>query len=243
MRRAVAAVAATALLPCMVACTNSIPPSITPAPTPTPHASGSPLPSASSSPAASPTLPATVFESDVYPYTFTAYKPLKTQTQFWPETLLGPWCPATRAWDGEERFDLPGPLADQNRIAEGDLYVIGAPAPDGLEPWVDRVAVNGERFQGCSTVRSGKVGIPLPDDPPPGELPIGFLVDGIALTQTCEGGRMFVGRAFECDGFGFAMLAAPGPAESDATQGLIGTYVLQEMHVKAPIARACGAPH
>lgn len=241
MRPAVAPVAATALLACLVACTNSAPPSITPAPTPTPHASANTLPSASPSPAASSTLPATVFESVVYPYSLTTYRPLKTQTRFIPETLLGPWHPAERAWDGEERLDLPGPLADQNRIAQGDFFVIGAPAPDGLGPWVDRVARNGEQFHGCTTTRSDKLGIPLPDDPPPGQLPIGFIVVGIALQQKCEQGTAFTGRAFVCDGFGFAMWVATPPSKWNAAGPLIADYIPEGMHVTEPIRRACGA--
>lgn len=219
----------------IAACGDRVSPSPTAARSSTPEASLTPLRSASPSPTATATSGATTFESVVYPYRLTTYE-LTT----WPETLLGPWHPAERAWDGEERVDLPGPLADQDRIAEGDFYVFGATAPDGLEPFVDRVAGNGERFHACSTISSVKVAVLLPDDPPPGELPKGFVVPGFEFWQTCEQGTALVGLAFVCDGFGFGVLVATAPGMREAAYSRIADYTMPGMYFTGGIARACG---
>jgi hypothetical protein len=161
-----------------------------------------------------------VFESVVYPYSLTTYKPLKTQTRFIPETLLSPWHPAERAWDGEERFDLP----HVDRVLNSHCHE-------------DHVAGNG-RFRDVPWhlhaadllgIRSLDDQIRQARDPAARRPAARPAADRIhrsrdrAAAEMRTGDRVH-GRGLVCDGFGFALWVAAPPSKWNAAVPLIAEH-------------------
>jgi hypothetical protein len=202
---------ATALaVACVVAaCGDNVPPPPTEARSPTPAASATPLRSASSSSTMIETPGVTTFESTVYPYTLTTRA----------GTLLVGWHAAERAWDGKQQIDMGGPYTDRAVIASGGLFVIGAPAPDGLEGFQARFERTSVPVRGCSVGIRIKnsigeyIGLVPSETAIPDVLPA---VPGVAFTQTCEDDTMVARQALVHDGYGIGAWVVSVPGNDDA---------------------------
>ncbi len=190
---------------CVVAaCGNSVPPP-TEARSPTPAASAS-LQPPSPSPTTAATNEVTTFESTEYAYTMSTL----------PGTLLGPWHAAEHAWDGKQQIDMDGPDVDRTVVADGDLFLIGAPAPDGLEGFLARFersvgalgdCVEGARFRNGIGAYYGLV---------PAKTPFpAFIAVGIAFRERCEGNTLFARQVLVRDGYGIGAWIASVPADDD----------------------------
>jgi hypothetical protein len=200
-------VLALAVAGAVAACGNSVPPpTLTEPPLPTPATSPSLQPT-SPSPTTAASNGVTTFESTEYAYTMSTL----------PGTLLGPWRAAERAWDGRQQIDMDSPQTDRTVVADGGLFFVGAPAPDGLEGFLARFersvgavqdCVEGARFK--NGITGGQYGL-VPSDTP---APVFFAV-GIAFRERCDGNTLFARQVLVHDGYGIGAWIASVPGDDD----------------------------
>ena len=171
---------------------NPPPPSVEP--TTRAIASPSPAPEATSTPEAAPertaeataTLDSDTFVSELYPYAIT----------YPPGTMLLGWHAAERAWDVQAPWDMAGPYPDVNLIAEGGLYIFGAPTA-GLDEFLSAIEANGTRHR-CTEPQDRR------------EATING-VAAIGFTQVCDNGTAFARVILVKDGYGIAMFVNTRP--------------------------------
>jgi len=108
-------------------------------PSPTAALIATPTVAASPTPVVSPS-DASVFESDVYPYSL----------ELPPGTLTRKWLSATRAWDGQARVGSDTPNVDITGTVDGGLLVWGLSWTGDAASFSDLISGHMARFHGCS---------------------------------------------------------------------------------------------
>ncbi len=134
-----------------------------------------------------------------------------------PGTLLGPWHAAERAWDGKQQIDMAGPDTDRTVVVDGELFLIGAPAPDGLEGFLARFERSVGAVQGCTEGARFKNGIGVRGGLVPDKtaVPQALLVVGIAFRERCGGNALFARQVLVHDGYGIGAWIASVPGDDD----------------------------
>jgi hypothetical protein len=132
------------------------------------------------------TVAANTWVSERYPYAIT----------YPPGTMQLGWHSAERAWDVTANWDMAGPYPDRNLIAEGGLYVFGAPATS-MDEFFTAIEANGTRHRCTEPAnrRDATIG---------GAAAIGF-------TQVCDNGTSFARVVIFKDGYGIAMFVNTPP--------------------------------
>jgi hypothetical protein len=154
----------------------------TPEPSPTPAEQASPVAAESTAPSTDPNT----FVSTRYPYTLT----------YPPGTMRLGWYSADRVWDSRGRWDMGEPYADRNLIAEGGLYVFGAPT-QGLDEFFGVIKAIGESHR-CTEAQNRR-------DATIGE------ATAIGFTQVCDLGTAMARVLIVKDGYGIAMFVNTAP--------------------------------
>lgn len=147
------------------------------------------------------------FESSQYAYTMSTFE----------GTLRGPWHAAERAWDGTQQIDTAGPVVDRTTVADGDLFLVGGPAPDGLAGFLARFEQSVGAVQGCTEGARFKNGIgPWTDIVPSKDaIPKALLVVGIASRERCPGNTLFAREVLVHAGYGIGAWIASVPSDDD----------------------------
>jgi hypothetical protein len=157
-------------------------PRATPEPSPTPVEQASPVAAESTAPSSDPNS----FVSTRYPYALT----------YPPGTMQLGWYSANRAWVSGGRWDMGGPYADRNLIAEGGLHVFGAPT-QGLDEFFGVIKAIGESHR-CTEPQNRR-------DASIGE------ATAIGFTQVCDLGTALARVLIVKDGYGIAMFVNTAP--------------------------------
>ncbi len=112
---------------------------------------------------------------------------------------------------------MAGPYVDRVAISDGDLFVIGAPAPDGLEGFLTRFEISVGAVQGCTEGARFMNGIGPGIGLVPSKIaqPKALLVVGIAFRERCEGNTLFARQVLVHDGYGIGAWIASVPDDDD----------------------------